>query len=129
MTKMDALFHALANATRRTILDLVRESPGGNVAQLCSHFPMSRIGVMKHLKILVDADLILSIKEGRERQLYFNVIPIQTAYDRWTTQYSGLWAGRLTQLKQAIESNRPSALPPEMEERGPRPHPQTEEES
>ena len=104
MNPTDALFQALANETRRTILDIVKENSGCNVSDVCAHFSMSRIGVMKHLKILTEAGLIVSVKEGRERKLYFNVVPIQTVYDRWTTEYSALWASRLTRLKYAVES-------------------------
>ena len=100
---MDAVFKALASRARRQILDIVKNAPGSNVGDVCAHFEMSRIAVMKHLAVLEEADLIVSEKEGRERKLYFNVVPIQLIYDRWTTEYSALWARRLADLKARVE--------------------------
>lgn len=96
---------ALAHPVRRRILDVLKASPGCSVAEVCSHFEMSRIGVMKHLKVLERADLVLSEKVGRTRELHFNVVPIQMIYDRWTTELSALWARRLTDLKYRVESS------------------------
>ena len=67
-------------------------------------FEMSRIAVMKHLKILEEADLIHSEEEGRTRKLYFNAVPIQMIHDRWTSEYSALWASRMTRVKYQVES-------------------------
>jgi hypothetical protein len=64
---------------------------------------MSRIGVMKHLGILADADLLVSRKQGRVRELYFNAAPIQMIYDRWTTEYASFWATKAMDLKYRIE--------------------------
>jgi DNA-binding transcriptional ArsR family regulator len=58
---------------------------------------------MKHLRVLEDAGLVISKREGRSRRLYFNAVPIQMIYDRWTTEYSSLWARRLTDLKYRVE--------------------------
>lgn len=102
---MDAVFHALASGPRRRILDILREKPGANVNEVCAYFEMSRIGVMKHLGVLEEAELVVSKKEGRTRRLYFNVVPIQLIYDRWTSEYSGLWARRLTSLKFLVENS------------------------
>ncbi len=101
---MDATFHALASAARRRILDILKRQPGASVNDVCAFFEMSRIGVMKHLKVLEEADLVVSKKEGRTRRLYFNVVPIQLIYDRWTSEYSALWARRLTSLKFMVEN-------------------------
>ncbi len=101
---MDKTFKALAHPVRRQILDLIKSSPGATVQEVADGFEMSRIGVMKHLKVLEEADLVLSEKEGRRRCLYFNVVPIQQIHDRWTTEYSALWAGRLTSLKYRLEN-------------------------
>ncbi len=101
------VFEALAHAARRKILDIVKEHPGCGVGDVCDHFEMSRIGVMKHLRILERARLITSEKAGRVRQLYFNAVPIQLIYDRWTTEYSAYWAAGLTRIKYQIESARP----------------------
>ena len=74
------------------------------VGAVASHFEMSRIGVMKHLSILEDAELVLSEKVGRERRLYFNPMPIQQIYDRWTTQLTGFWAMHVAALKERVEA-------------------------
>ena len=100
---MDKLFHALASAPRREILDIVRECPGCSVMEVCRHFDVSRIAVMKHLNVLEQAQLLISEKEGRTRRLYFNAAPIQMIHERWTTEYSAMWAARLTDFKRAVE--------------------------
>ena len=100
---MDHIFHALANPHRRRILDLVRDDPGGAVKALCRHFYVSRIAVMKHLTVLEKADLIISDKRGRERHLYFNSVPIQLIYERWTDEYSAVWANHVAGIKHRIE--------------------------
>ena len=100
----DALFAAFAHATRRYILDLLVLQPGMTVKAVASHFDISRIAVMKHLAILETAGLILSEKRGRERRMYFNPVPIQQIYDRWTDQYSSFWASRLVDIKDRVES-------------------------
>lgn len=101
---MDELFHALASAPRRKILDIVRDKPGSSVVQVCRYFDMSRIAVMKHLNVLETAGLIVSERQGRTRRLYFNPTPIQMIYERWTTEYSAYWAGQLTEFKRLVES-------------------------
>lgn len=100
----DDVFQALASEQRRRILDLVKARPGMNLRSLCSHFEISRIGVMKHLEVLERADLVISERVGRERRLYFNVMPIHAIYERWTNEYSALWARRLADLKERVES-------------------------
>ena len=101
---MDQLFHALASSVRRRILDIVKDQPGCNVVQVCRHFDVSRIAVMKHIRVLEDANLLTSEKQGRTRQLYFNAVPIQLIHERWTTEYSALWASRLTEFKRSVEA-------------------------
>ena len=101
---MDKLFHALASAPRRKMLDIVRDRPGCSVAEVGRHFDVSRIAVMKHLAVLEAAELIVSRKQGRVRHLYFNVVPIQQIHDRWTTDYSAAWAGALTTFKHGLEN-------------------------
>ena len=100
---MDNVFHALASPVRRRILDVLTEQPGCSVREVCRHFDVSRIAVMKHLTVLEQAGLIISEKRGRTRALYFNAVPIQMIYERWTTEYSALWAGKLTAFKHRIE--------------------------
>ena len=94
--QFDLVFATLAHAARRRMLDLVKTAPGISVKALTSHFPeMSRIAVLKHVNALEAADLLLSKKEGRTRQLFFNPIPIQMIYDRWTDEYSAFWSSRM----------------------------------
>ncbi len=100
---MNAVFQALAHESRRRMLDMVKECPGIGVGALASYFDVSRIAVMKHLGILERAGLLVSEKDGRTRRLYFNAVPIQMIYDRWTTEYSAYWSGNLTQLKYLAE--------------------------
>jgi predicted transcriptional regulator len=101
--ELDAVFQALANATRRQILDLVAATPGCGVQHVAEHFDMSRIGVLKHINTLEAAGLLLSQRSGRERPLYVNLVPLQLIQERWSDQYGRFWASRLTRLKYAIE--------------------------
>lgn len=100
---MDKVFQALASAARREMLDIVRDQPGCSVADVCRHFDVSRIAVMKHLNILETAGLLISEKKGRQRCLYFNTVPIQMIHERWTSEFSSLWAGKLTAFKYRLE--------------------------
>lgn len=101
---MDDVFQALAHPDRRRILDILKESPGSRVGDVCNFFGTSRIAVMKHLKVLEGVNLVTSEKDGRARKLFFNAVPIQMIYDRWTTEYSGLWASHLTRIKYQVET-------------------------
>ena len=96
---LDTLFLALANRTRREILDIVAATPGCTIGEVSERFDMSRIGVQKHLGVLEDAGLVLSEKQGRERRLWLNAVPLQWVHERWTGRYRAFWAGRLTRLK------------------------------
>ena len=100
---MDMVFHALAHKTRRRILDLVRDRPGQGVGELAKTFDVSRIAIMNHLKVLEEAGLLVSQKDGRTRRLYLNAMPIQAIHERWIDTYSGYWADRLSFIKQAAE--------------------------
>lgn len=100
---MDKVFQALSKAPRRAILDIVRDEPGCSVGHVCKYFDVSRIAVMKHLRILEEAGLLISEKEGRTRRLYFNTAPIQMVYERWNSEYSSLWASQLTEFKRQVE--------------------------
>ena len=100
---MDTTLRALANSTRRRILDIVRDNPGCNVNEVARHFDTTRIAIMKHLRILAEAQLLISEKQGRSRLLYRNLVPIQLIYDRWTDEYSAFWAGQLADLKYRVE--------------------------
>jgi DNA-binding transcriptional ArsR family regulator len=101
---MDTVFRALASASRRRMLDLIKDAPGCSVNDLAGFFDESRINVMKHLAVLEEAGLVISEKEGRMRRLWFNAVPIQMITDRWMSEYSHLWASPLTKLKYHIES-------------------------
>ena len=102
---MDATFAALASEPRRRILDVLKREPGANVNRVCEFFDeIGRVAVMKHLDVLEGANLVLSEKVGRERLLYFNPVPIHMIYDRWTTEYSAYWAGRLARMKYRLEN-------------------------
>jgi DNA-binding transcriptional ArsR family regulator len=100
---MNAVFQALAHESRRRILDMVKEYPGIGVGGIAGEFDVSRIAVMKHLRVLEHAGLLISEKDGRTRRLYFNAVPIQMIHDRWTTEYSAYWSGNLTRIKYLAE--------------------------
>jgi uncharacterized protein YndB with AHSA1/START domain len=110
----DAVFKALADASRRTLLDLLYQQDGLTLLELQIHLPMTRFGTMKHLQILEDAGLITSRKVGREKHHYLNTVPIQLVYDRWVSKYAQPWASSLTELKQRLErptmSERPTRV-------------------
>jgi len=103
--QLDLVFHAMASQPRRAIVDVVRENPGCNLNFVAEHFAYSRIGVMKHIDVLDAANLIISQREGRERLLYFNVVPLQQIHERWSDEYSRHFASQLTKLKCSIESS------------------------
>jgi predicted transcriptional regulator len=98
------VFAALASEPRRRILDILKKDPGCNVNHVCGHFGIGRIAVMKHLAALEGANLVISEKDGRQRHLWFNPVPIHMIYDRWTTEFSDYWAGRLARMKYRLEN-------------------------
>ena len=100
----DAVFGALAHPARRRMLDLATLEPGLTIAALSKHFEMSAVGVLKHVRVLESAQLLLTHRHGRERLLYVNLVPIQCIYDRWTDVYGSFWARRVADLKDRIES-------------------------
>lgn len=104
----DLVFQTLASKPRRQIMDLVKRMPGCCVNDVCEHFSMSRIGVMKHIQILVEARLLISRKKGRTRELFFNAAPIQMIYDRWTDEYSAFWVTQAVDLKYKVEKKQNS---------------------
>jgi DNA-binding transcriptional ArsR family regulator len=89
---------ALADPTRRAILDLLQDGPK-TLGQLADQFPVSRFAIRKHLNILESADLVLVRWQGLERWNFLNVVPLQTVYERWVTPCQRLWSYRLTALK------------------------------
>ncbi len=102
--EMDAVFAALASEPRRRILDVLKREPGCNVGAVCAHFTILRVALRKHLGVLEAANLVVSAKAGRERRLWFNPVPIHMIYDRWTTEFSDYWAGRLARMKYRLEN-------------------------
>ncbi len=108
---MDAVFAALANPARRKLLELIQQMPGCSVQDVAKYFDCSRIMVMKHLDSLTTAELVISRKVGRRRELFFNAVPIQMIYDRWTTEYSRFWATKALDLKFTLASRQPKAKP------------------
>jgi DNA-binding transcriptional ArsR family regulator len=103
------VWKALADPTRRRLLDLLKERPR-TTGHLCDQFPVSRFAVMKHLAILEQAGLVIVGRQGRERWNYLNAVPIQQIYERWISGYQALWASSLLRLKARIEdtSRKPS---------------------
>ena len=102
--EMDAVFRALAHPDRRRMLDMLKHRPGMNVNELTDEFDFTRYAVMKHLKVLEEANLVVSRREGTARLLYLNAIPIQMIHDRWISEFSSLWAPALTGLKYNLEN-------------------------
>ncbi len=111
--ELDASFFALASEPRRRMLDWLLQEPGCNVNRLTERFEgeLSRFGVMKHLQVLERGNLLVSIKQGRERLLWFNAVPIQLIHERWTSAYSAYWAAKLTRLKVSAEGAEILRLP------------------
>jgi uncharacterized protein YndB with AHSA1/START domain len=101
--EQELVFKALGDATRRRLLDLLFLKDGRSLSELEEHLPMTRFGVMKHLKILESAGLIATRKSGRETLHFLNAVPIQLVYDRWVSKYSEGWARSLTELKYDLE--------------------------
>src|SRR5207245_11504568 len=96
---MDAVFRALASKSRRRILDIVKDRPGCSVNHVAGYFDESRINEMKHLRVLEEAGVIHSEKQGRTRKRDFNCVPVKWIRGRWTPHYSAHCDGRLAQVK------------------------------
>jgi uncharacterized protein YndB with AHSA1/START domain len=100
---MDEVFRALADPTRRALLDELFEQDGQTLSALEQGVPMTRFGVMKHLKVLEEAGLVKTKRRGREKLHFLNPIPIRLVHDRWVSKYAEPWAAALTGLKKSIE--------------------------
>jgi uncharacterized protein YndB with AHSA1/START domain len=100
---MDAVFRALADPTRRSLLDSLYEADGQTLTALEGRLPMTRIGVMKHLRILESAGLVTTKRRGREKLHFLNPVPIRLVHDRWVSKYAEPWAATLTGLKKRLE--------------------------
>lgn len=101
---MDPVFRALADPTRRALLDELFSRDGQTLVALTARHDMTRIAVAKHLKILEDAGLVVARRRGREKLHYLNPVPIRLIYDRWVSKYTEPWVSGLTDLKRDLES-------------------------
>ncbi len=99
----DQVFKALADATRRSLLDELYREDGQTLHQLEARFAMTRFGVMKHLKVLEEAGLVVTRRQGREKLHHLNPVPIRLVHDRWVSKYAEPWAAGLSGLKQELE--------------------------
>jgi DNA-binding transcriptional ArsR family regulator len=102
---MDEVFKALADPTRRELLDRLFERDGQSLSALEEGLPMSRFGVMKHLRVLEEAGLVTTRKRGRKKLHFLNPVPIRLIHDRWVSKYAEPWASALSELKQDLEKD------------------------
>ena len=100
---MDLVFKALADPTRRSLLDALFEEDGQTLTELEERLPMTRFGVMKHLRLLEEANLVTTKRRGREKLHYLNPVPIRLVHDRWVSKYAAPWAAALSGLKHTLE--------------------------
>src|SRR3954447_23299756 len=103
LVDMDEVFKALADPTRRSLLDELFRDDGQTLSQLEERFDMTRFGVMKHLKQLEEAGLEVTRKRGREKLHFLNPVPIRLIHDRWVSKYVEPWAAGLSGLKKELE--------------------------
>jgi DNA-binding transcriptional ArsR family regulator len=97
------VFRALADPTRRFLLDLLFERDGRTLSELEAELSMTRFGVMKHLKVLEEADLVVTRRSGREKLHFLNPVPIRLVHDRWIDKYTERRVTALTDLKTRLE--------------------------
>jgi uncharacterized protein YndB with AHSA1/START domain/DNA-binding transcriptional ArsR family regulator len=100
---MDDVFRALADPTRRSLLDELFNQDGQSLSALERRLPMTRFGVMKHLRVLEEAGLVTTKKRGREKLHFLNAVPIRLVHDRWVSKYAEPWAAALSELKHDLE--------------------------
>ena len=100
---MDEVFKALADPTRRSLLDRLFEEDGQSLTALEERVSMTRFGVMKHLRVLEEAGLVVTRKRGREKLHFLNPVPIRLVHDRWVSKYAEPWAAGLSGLKHRLE--------------------------
>ncbi len=107
--ELDGVWKALSDGTRRSILDLLRKGPQTTTG-IVEAFPhLSRFGVMKHIEVLREADLIHTREERRQRINSLNVVPIRQIYERWVGRFEELWASHLLRIKEDAETRREDA--------------------
>jgi len=102
---VDEVFRALADPTRRSLLDELFREDGQTLRALEERFAMTRFGVMKHLKQLEEAGLVVTRRRGREKLHFLNPVPIRLVHDRWVSKYAEPWAAALSGLKHRLESS------------------------
>jgi len=100
---MDAVFKALADPTRRSLLDELFKEDGQTLGALEQRLPMTRFGVMKHLRVLEQAGLVTTRRRGREKLHFLNPVPIRLVHDRWVSKYAEPWAASLSDIKRRLE--------------------------
>jgi DNA-binding transcriptional ArsR family regulator len=100
------VFKALADPTRRFLLDVLFEREGRTLTELESQVEMTRIGVMKHLRVLEDAGLVVTRRSGREKLHFLNPVPIRLIHDRWINKYTERHASALADLKTNLEARK-----------------------
>ncbi len=101
---VELVFKALADPTRRELLDELFRRDGQTLGALASRFDMTRVAVAKHLRLLEEAGLVVSRRRGREKLHYLNPVPIRLVHDRWVTKYTEGWAAGLADLKRDLEA-------------------------
>jgi uncharacterized protein YndB with AHSA1/START domain len=102
---MDEVFRALADPTRRSLLDELFKQDGQSLSVLERRLPMTRFGVMKHLRVLEEAGLVVTKRRGREKLHFLNPVPIRLVHDRWVSKYAEPWAATLSGLKRRLEDS------------------------
>jgi len=103
---MNATFKALADESRRKLLDKLHKSNGQTLTQLCEHLDMTRQAIAKHLALLESANLVATVWRGREKLHYLNPVPIHEIYERWIGKYERRRLQALSDLKQGLEENK-----------------------
>jgi DNA-binding transcriptional ArsR family regulator len=104
---MDAVFRALADPTRRQLLDSLHARNGQTLNALCEHMDMTRQAVTKHLAILEEANLVTTMRRGREKEHYLNPVPINEIAERWIGKFERGRLAALSELKQRLEREEP----------------------
>ncbi len=101
----DALFKALADPSRRKLLDVLHAHDGQTLNELCNHLDMTRQGVTQHLDVLEAANLVASVRRGREKLHFLNPIPLQEIYERWIAKFEKPRLKALSKLKRKLEKD------------------------
>jgi DNA-binding transcriptional ArsR family regulator len=105
MTDDDRVFKALADPTRRLLLDRLFQRDGRTLTELESELDMTRFGVMKHLRVLEEAELVITRRAGREKLHFLNPVPIRLVHDRWIDKFTERRVSALTDLKRQLEED------------------------